>query len=139
MIRLAGLLLVCVACKADPPPAPARQAPPSTRPASITDADLASFDKLIVKLEQVASAVTAAGSDCAKATAAVEATATDAGALLAETAKIEQRTRKDPAAEAWAFANYAPRVTKPMGQLMEGPCSKDDAYAAALKRLQAAR
>jgi hypothetical protein len=136
MIKLAALLLLYVACKSDPP---ARQAPPSTRPASISDADVASVEQLLANIEQLATAVNAAGTDCTKAATAIQTTATESAALLAETAEIDRQTRKDPAAESWAFANYGVRMMKAMGQLMEGPCSKDDAYAAALKRLQAAR
>jgi len=114
----------------------ARRGTTAGRPASISDADVAVFDILLPGLEQLAEAVRTADHDCASATAAVTLATSRLGPLLETATKIDQRTKADPEAEAWANAHYAPKLAEPMNAILNGACASDAAYDRALQQFQ---
>jgi hypothetical protein len=118
-----------------PPAAPV--APAGARPASITEADAAFADKLVAAMGDFAKSVSAAGTDCKAAAAAVKASVATLTPLMEQAEEIKTRTEKDPAAKQWFEATYLPKIQTSMMSLMQTAqaCEKDKEFMAAIESM----
>jgi hypothetical protein len=107
------------------------------RPASVTDAHVKVADRLIVQMQKMGAEVTAAGKDCAKAAAAVQANSKELEPIKAEIESMEKATKKDPQAEAWFKANYANKVVKSLTPIFDlaKTCGTDPTFRESMKSL----
>jgi hypothetical protein len=137
MIRtsILAIALITTACKQGEPPPARHKAPPATRPSAITDADIHVMDQLLAMLTSIDTAIKTEH-DCAKAAGVVRDTAEKYASTIAVVSKVDERTRADADAEAWAFANYGQKFKPLMEAIMRHECAKDAAYETALARLR---
>jgi hypothetical protein len=161
-LSLAGLSLAGAACSKQakpaapapaaeaPPPAPVAETPPPqgiavgepnpadpapARPPSITDADLALADKMIVVIGKLADGVVKAGSDCQAVAAHIRAMAPEMKALSDESKKMEAKLSAEPSAKDWFEKTYGPKVAGRIGGMMNSPCINDPAVSQAIQSL----
>lgn len=113
---------------------PAMPAAGGPRPASITDAHIATADKLVGVMTELGGALTAAGTDCKKAAAAISAAAPKMKAIEAEGEAMRNVTQNDKAAQQWFMANYVPKLMAPMApmQQLSQTCKDDPDFNKAL-------
>ncbi len=128
------IVLALFACKQGDPP-PAKRSSPTTRPTTITDADVQTMDQFLAALTSIDQAIRTEH-ECAKAARAVQDTAQKIAPMLPTVAQIDARTRKDNDAEAWAFANYGQKIKPLMEGIIGHECKSDPGYGAALALLQ---
>jgi hypothetical protein len=82
--------------------------------------------------------LTAAGTDCAKAAAAIKTAAGQLEPMKAEMDSWEKTSKSDPAVKAWFEANYMSKMMtafKPM-MTLGGTCGKDKTFMAAMQSLK---
>lgn len=104
------------------------------RPASVSADVVEVADKYTGLMEALASDVVAAGTDCKKAAAAVEARNKEAAPVVEAAAKIKDTTAKDPAAKAWFEKRYTPRMMAAFEKMgaTAGACRSDKDFDAAM-------
>ncbi len=133
---IVATVLLASACKSDHRKLPDHdKPPPATRPSAISDSDIQILDQLVAALESINHEIKGEH-DCAKAAAAIRATASKAAPVFAALPKLEQRTRADKDVEAWAFAHYGQTIKPLMEGITMHECASDAAYKAALAQLQ---
>jgi hypothetical protein len=111
-------------------------ADPGPRPASITDADVAVAEKIVVAFEKLAASLNDAGTDCAKFAAAIKSSSSAMSAVMAEGKKFDERLKSDEAAKKWLEATYAPKVMASMNKLMTNACMQDKAVQDAMSAME---
>jgi len=120
-------------------PTPTTPEPPAAgaRPASVTEAQAASFDKMAVAMEAFGKDVTAAGNDCAKVASAIGVHA--AGLKAAKEATIAANVNaEDVAVKGWIEATYGARIATVMAgyAALSAKCAADKAFTAAAAGLE---
>jgi hypothetical protein len=124
----------------DPAPGPGSSmlpmppAPGGPRPATITDAHVATADKLVTSLTELGAKLAAAGSDCKAATKVITAGTAAMTPIADDAEKIKTETAADPAAKAWFQANYVPKMMTAYGPFVAiaKQCNDDTELMAAL-------
>lgn len=111
------------------------------RPASVTDAHVKVADRLVGVMQKMSNDLQQAGKDCGKAAAAFEAAGKDLEPLKAEIEAMDKQTKKDPQAEAWFKAHYAPKIMNVLAPVMQlaSTCANDPKFKEAMKRLEVLR
>ena len=84
--------------------------PSGTRPASVTDAQIKVADEFIAATERLAKEVAAAGTECAKAVAAIKANTPKMAPIVEEAQKLAEAVEADPAAKQWFQSLYVPKM-----------------------------
>src|SRR5690242_19397198 len=105
------------------------------RPASVTDAMIATAEKAVSQMEKLGGELEAANGDCKKATASISAAAPGISASIAEMEKMKPDS--DPAAKEWFKAKYSARADVMGNAMMKlmGTCQADKDFAAAVQKL----
>jgi len=130
-----AIALIATACKQGEPPPARHNTAPATRPSAITDADVHAIDQLLAILTSIDTAIKTEH-DCAKAAGVVRDAAEKSAAAISAMPTVEEHTRENADAEAWAFANYGQKIKPLMEGVMGHECAKDPGYKAALARFQ---
>lgn len=108
---------------------------PDGRPATVTEADVALADRLIIAISKMADGVNKAGSDCPAVATAIRTMAPEFGAISGEAKQMEERLKSDPAAEEWFDKTYSPKAKASMSLMENSPCMNDPAVGQALQSL----
>lgn len=125
---------------ADPGMPPATGAPsgdPGVRPASVTDAHVATADKVVVTMNKFAGDLDAAKADCKKATGVVKSAKGDIEKVMNEAESMKGTLDTDQAAKDWFEKNYAPKMMgaiQKMGGVAQ-TCGSDKDFMAAMQDL----
>jgi hypothetical protein len=108
------------------------------RPASVTDAQVAIANKLVVTLNDMGKGITAAGTDCKKATAAVEAGTKALEPIKAEAMSLKQLGESDQSVKIWFESTYAPQFMEALGPLIgaAATCGSDAKFMDAMKKVE---
>jgi hypothetical protein len=107
---------------------------PLTRPASVTDAQIALAEAALVALRELGTALTAAGSDCKAAAKAVANGSKKVTTTFTDAKRLEADLAKDAAAKAWFEQEYSPKMTSAVGPLRAAnqTCGQDPDFTAAV-------
>lgn len=108
-----------------------------TKPASVTAEQVTVADAFIAATESLANDVAAAGSDCKKAAAAIQANAPKIGAVAAAADKLRAEAKDDPEAKQWFQTNYMPKVMAAASKMTATTqaCKDDPEFVAAAKAI----
>jgi hypothetical protein len=108
-----------------------------SRPASITDAQIAVVEAIEAAASRFADDLLAAGGDCKRATEAIKGSGRALARARVAGRDVRTELEVDPAAGAWLDATYRPRLTKAISRadaLIE-QCRADETFAAALAEI----
>jgi len=108
-----------------------------TRPASVTEDQVKVANDFIAATESLANDVAAAGTDCKKAAAAIQANAPKIGAVAAAADKLRAEAKDDPEAKQWFQTNYLPKVMAAASKMnaTTQACKDDPEFVAAAKAI----
>jgi hypothetical protein len=108
-----------------------------SRPASVTDEEVKVADAFVAATETLANDVAAAGTDCKKAAAAIQANVPKLAPLVAEGDKLRAQANADPEAKRWFQTNYVPKMMAAAGKMnpTTQACKDDADFVAAAKSI----
>ncbi|MEZ4364036.1 MAG: hypothetical protein R3B48_27940 [Kofleriaceae bacterium] len=109
---------------------------PGPRPASLTDEDVAIFDKMVGSIETMTKSIEAAGSECPKVAEAIKAISNDVNAIAEQGKKLDEKMQADEAAKSWFEKTYAPRFMGAFQSFQANPCARDAAVLEAMATLK---
>lgn len=112
-------------------------ADPGVRPPSVTDAHVATADKVVGTMNKFADDLDAAKADCKKATAVVKSSKAPIEKVMTDAESMKGALENDQAAKDWFEKNYAPKMMgaiQKMGGVAQA-CSTDKDFMAAMQDL----